>query len=247
MPEFGISDEERKRQRQKLEARSAAGQAKKYQDQNRADLEIEEAMNAPPMITVGQCQTCQHPHRLWIERQVLKGRSYKAIAESLPPDSEGHQLDRRSISNHYSKGHMPLDSAIMRGVLEEEAGVLGQNFEEGVRGAFTNRGALNTLIRKAYEDAMSGVTTVEPRDLIQMVKLYNEMDSSASLAATEEAKLAVRIFMEAIQNVLADRFEIEEANEIKSELRLEIQRLRQRDDIDIEVENNLRTLPRGNG
>lgn len=247
-PEFGIDDETRKKQRETLAKRSAAGLEKKYQDSNRAALQAAEDAMAPPVITVPQCHVCQSARRLWIERQLLKGTSYSAIANSLPPEKidgsdEERVIDRRSIANH-SKNHMPLDSAIVRAVLEEEADLLGQNWEEGVRGAFTNRGALNALIRKAFEDAMSNVTTVEPRDLIQMVKLYNEMESNTSTVLIEEAKMSVNIFLEAIQNVLIDEFDQEEAERIKVLLGKEVRRLRQRDEIEIEVENNLRTLPR---
>lgn len=247
MPEFGIDETTRRKQRENIQKRSAASLESRYAQQNREELEEAEQLMAPPVIVEPRCHVCMSERRLWIERQLLKGRSYSAIAKSLPPERlpEGGEriIDRRSIGNH-AQSHMPLDQAVMRAVLEEEADLVGQNWEEGVRGAFTNRGALNTLIRKAYEDAMSGVTTVEPRDLIQMMKLYNEMDSSASTAATEEAKMAVRIFMEAIQNVVAEMLEPDEAEEMKRAIVEEVQRLRKRDEIDVEVESNMR-LPRG--
>ena len=247
MPEFGIDDDTRRKQRENLAKRSAAGLEKKYQDSNRSALEEAEAAMAPPVITVGQCHVCNSERRLWIERQLMKGRSYSAIANSLPPEKlpEGGErtIDRRSISNH-SKNHMPLDQGYVRAVLEEEADLLGQNVDEGIKGAFTLRGALRTLIQKAYEDAMNNVTTVEPRDLIQMAKLFNEMEASTASTATEEAKMAVRLFMEAIQNVLADQLEHDQAEAIKKEIAEEVKRLRNRDEIEVEVENNLRTLPR---
>lgn len=245
--EYGIDDETRRKQRENLSKRSAAGMEKRYAELNRSALEEAEASMAPPVITVPQCHVCQSERRLWIERQLLRGRSYAAIANSLPEEilsgGSTRKIDRRSIA-HHSKEHMPLDSAVVRAVMEEEADLLGQNWEEGVRGAFTNRGALNTLIRKAFDDAMNNVTTVEPRDLIQMVKLYNEMETSGATAATEEAKTAIRIFMEAIQNVVTDMLDAEKAEELKRAIVDEVKRLRSRDEIEIEVEHNLRTLPR---
>lgn len=247
MPEFGIDDETRKKQRENLFKRSAGGLEKKYADSNRTALEEAEAAMAPPVITVPQCHVCQSERRLWIERQLLKGRSYSAIAHSLPPEilPGGGQrtIDRRAIANH-SKNHMPLDSAVIRAVLEEEADLLGQNWEEGVRGAITTRGMFNVMMQKAFDDAMNGITTIEPRDFIQMARVYNEMVSSEGAAATEEAKMAVRIFMEAIQNVVADMLDPELAEEVKRNIALEVRRLRERDEIDIEVENRLRTIPR---
>lgn len=239
-----ISDEDRKKQRAKLEARSQQGLAKRYADQNRADLEEAEAQLAPPTITEARCHVCQSEHRMWIERQILKGRAYKAIAESLPPDRDGVKIDRRSISNHYSK-HMPLDSAVVRGILEEEADLVGQNFHEGVKGAITMQGMLRVLVQKGYDDALAGITTVEPRDIVQMIKSYNEMVSNQGEAATEEAKIVVRIFMDAIKNVIEDEFDPERANELKVRISEEVKRLRAREEIDMEVERHMpvRALP----
>lgn len=239
MPEFEINEEVRRKQRETLARRSSANLESRYAQQNRQDLEEAEAMMAPPVINIPQCQTCQHPKRFWIERQLLKGRSYSSIAQALEHDPTCEDLPRRSISNH-CRSHMPLDEAAIRLEMEEEASLVGQNWEDGVRGAFTNRGALRTLIQKGYNDAIAGVTTVEPRDIIQMVKAYNDMDSNASVAAVEEAKTAVRIFMEAIQNVVGEMLPDEQAKELKRAIVVEVQRLRSRDEIDIEVERNLR-------
>ncbi len=240
MPEFGISDEDRAKQRQNLAKRSAAGQADKYAQDNRASLAEAEKQLAPPVINEPRCRVCQSEHRLWIERQLLKGRSNSAIAKSLPPDNMGRVVDRRSIANHVDK-HMPLDEAVTRAILQEEADLIGQNWEEGVRGAFTMRGSIEVLIRKAYEDALSGVTTVEPRDLIQMVKLYNDMNENSGTSATEEAKTAIRLFMEAIRTVLtqSDLVEPDTGIEIMKEIQGEVQRLRQQDEIEKQIEQHL--------
>lgn len=233
-----VSDEERRKRQEIKEKRSVAGMEKRWQQADREELDKAVEANAPPVISEAKCHTCQNPHRLWIESMLFKGMSYKAIADSIPDGP-----DRRSISHHYQH-HMRVDQAVVRGILEEEAGILNQNVEEGVKGAFTNRGALNVLIRKAYDDAYAGITTVEPRDLIQMIKLYNEMDSSASVQAMEEAKAAVRIYTDAIKNVFAEMLDSEMAQELQRSIVQEIQRLRKIDEIDAQVENELRVIPR---
>lgn len=241
-PDFGIDDETRRRQQQNVAKRSASHLTKKYADENRAALEEAEALLAPPVISVPQCHVCTSERRLWIERQLMRGRSYAAIANSLPPEvlpgGESRKIDRRSIANH-SKEHMPLDSAVVRAVLEEEADLVGQNWEEGVRGAFTLQGALLNLIQKAYDDAMNSVTTIEARDIAQFAKLYKEISDNSSVAATEEAKMAVRLFTEAIQNVADDFLEGDAVNEFKRAIVDEVKRLRERDEIDVEVERHL--------
>jgi hypothetical protein len=236
---LSISDAERKRQRENLAKRSAAGMEKRYTDQNRADLEAAERLNAPPTITEPKCHVCQSQHRLWIERQLMKGIAYKAIADSIPSGP-----DRRSIS-HHAKHHMPMESAYVRAVLEEEAGLLDQNVEEGAMGAFSMRGALAVMVRKGFDDAMAGITTVEPRDIIQMIKAYQEMSDSASVKMVEEAKASISIFMDAIKNVFTDTLDKEQADELSRAIVLEIKRLREQNEIESHIENHMRILPRG--
>lgn len=237
-----ISDEERKKQRANLAKRSASGMEKSYTDKNREALEKATASMAPPLITVKQCNACMSERRLWIEQMLLQGLSYSAISKALA--ASGEHVDRRTIS-HHSKEHMAVQDAVTRAVMEQEADLLGQQYEEGVQGAFSMRGALHVLIRKAFNDAMNNVTTVEPRDMIQMIRSFNEMESSSSVTAVEEAKMAVRLFMEAIQNVTADELTPEEGERIRIAISAEVKRLRSRDEIDIEVEKNLKQLPHG--
>jgi hypothetical protein len=242
-----IDEEVRRKQNEKIKARDAESLETKIARANMEYLEKEEAKYAPPLITEPRCLVCNSSYRLWIERQLLKGLSYSAIANSIPPekypDGKIKKIERRSIANH-SKNHMPLDQAVMRAVMEEEADLLNQNWEEGVKGAFTNRGALNALIRKAYDNAMNNVTVVEPRDMIQMIKLYSEMEANSAITATEEAKMTVRIFMEAITNVFDEILDKEQADTIKQAIVKEVKRLRSRDEIDVEVEHQLRIIPK---
>jgi hypothetical protein len=240
-----ISDEERAKRQEIERSRSVEGMKKRWQDQDRTEIQTKAAQYAPPVITVGQCHVCQHPQRLFIEQMLVKGYAYSAIARGVPPLPEsGKQVDRRSIKNHY-ENHMNLESAVVRAVLEEEAQLLGQNVEEGISGAWSIRGTLNILMRKAYDDAMAGITTVEPKDLIQMAKLYNEMDSSSSVRIVEEAKASVSIFMTAINNVFADLLEQEQRDELSGAIVKEVQRLREQDQIEAELENTFRRLSHG--
>jgi hypothetical protein len=240
-----VSDAERAKRQEIQRTRSVEGMKLRWQDQDRMELEEKAKLYAPPIISEPRCHVCQHPNRLFIEQQIVKGRSASSIAQSVPPNPEtGKALDHRSIKGHYQK-HMDLDSAVIRGVMDEEAQLLGQNIEEGLAGAFSIRGALNVLIRKAFDDAMAGITTVEPKDLIQMAKLYNDMDSSSATKMIEEAQSSISIFMAAIQNVFKDNLDQDQAEELSIAIRQEVRRLREQDEIEAQIENHLKELPRG--
>lgn len=235
-----ISDEQRKAQRDKLRQRSQGGMEESLAQKNRELIDQEAAAMAPPVIKVKQCHVCMSERRLWIEQMLLKGVSYSAISNNL--EQAGEKIDRRSISRH-SKEHMALGDAVTRAVMEQEADLLGQQYEEGIAGAFTARGALNNLIRKAYSDALEGITTVEPRDMIQMIRVYNEMESSSSVTAVENAKQAVTLFMTAIKTVVNDLLEPDMAYEVLIGIQNEVERLRKLDEVDVAIEKNLKALP----
>ena len=162
----------------------------------REEVQIELDRHAPPRIFEPRCSVCKHPHRNWIESILVRGNiSYKGLAERVTPS-----LDRRSISHHY-KHHMDLQDAALVAIIEEEARLEGRNLDEDLRGAITKRGALEVALRKAYEDIVNGVTTVEPRDMIQIAKLLGDLDSNAYQTGLDELRSQVQIFIQAIKDV----------------------------------------------
>lgn len=236
----GVSDEERKKRMEIERQRSGDAVKEKWRSEDRKAIADAEALIAPPVIKEPRCHVCTSDYRLYIERQLLKGRSYRAIEQSVP-----NGPSRKSISEHYKK-HMDLDSAAIRAILEEEASAIGQNFEEGVRGAVTMRGMLAVLIQKGYDDAMAGITTVEPKDLIQMAKLANDLNEGSGTAAVEEARLAISIFKEALQNVLikGDIVDRSVGMELLQAFSDEANRIREEQEIESGVE---RLLPETTG
>src|ERR1039458_6293541 len=112
-----VTDGERKRRREVIANRSGDALKKKWADEDRASLDA--LITPPPVISEPKCLTCQNNHRAWIERQLVKGTSYTAIAKSLPGTTEDNVANvRRSISAHY-KNHMALETAVVRAIMEE--------------------------------------------------------------------------------------------------------------------------------
>lgn len=181
---------------------------------------------------VPQCHVCQHPFRDWIEMMLIRGATYKGLQDRVPPAQGQNKLDRRSIANHY-KNHMDLQDAAMRAILEREASLQSQDFEEGVEGAITKRGVLEVLMHKGYQDVIDGVTTVEVRDLVQLVKVIGEMDSHSGQVGLDEARAQVQIFIQAIKTVCS--------LEQQSDIAAEVKKLRSRESIDTRFEEVMNT------
>lgn len=213
---------------------------RRWNEEDRAGTKAAIQKYAPPIKSIPSCQVCQSPHRPWIESQLVSGVAYLAISKALPQGDGG--ASRKSIAHHY-KNHMALEQAAMRAILEEEADLLGQNYEEGVRGAITHRGILEVAVRKGFEDIQNGITTVEFRDMVQAIKQLREMDTNTSNAQIEEATTAVRLFMEAIKAVGAGldskRLTIESGDALAIAIQAEVKRLRDREEIVIEAERML--------
>lgn len=221
--ELGISDEERMKRKRVLDRKSGADLKKRWEQGDRAEIESRERSSAPPVIIESRCHVCQSTYRDFIEECLIKGHSYERIARQIPPDDNGKKVDRRSISNHF-KEHMDLQRTAIREELEEEARALQQNVEQGALGAKTDRGILKVLVAKGFDDVLKGVSTVEPKDLIQIIKLLNELNSDASNTRAEETELSLRIFVRAIQNV-CDQTTI-------GTIVAEAEKLRQMDDVE---------------
>ncbi len=144
---------------------------------NAADLEvskvegalkrISEADNRPPLPFEPRCEVCTSPYRHFIDSMLVKGGySYVYIANTVPGKGD-KKIDRRSVANH-AKKHLGFQEQALRALLEEEADMAEQNYEEGVRGAITHRGVLEIAVRKAYDDII-WVGSVSP---IRPIRVY---------------------------------------------------------------------------
>lgn len=233
--EIGVSDEERAKRRAVLDKTKGSDLEKKWAKEDREEIEKAEQQSGPPVIVEPRCAVCTATpeRRKWIEQQLIKAHGYLSIARQIAEPNGDRSIDswRKSIEGHAKKGHMPIDRSVIRAELEAEADLLKQDYNEGIKGALTLRGMLNVMVRKAYEDYVNGMTTMEPKDLVQMVKLMNEMNTSESTIKGEETEAALRIFVRAIQNVLPKEQQVQLAEESR--------RLRQLDELEFQVETHL--------
>lgn len=245
MPDFGKEDEFEAKRREvedssmgKKDFAKAMNQINQQED--RAEVEKSVKDMAPSMvdpnsgieysrgrITQPRCHVCQHPYRDWIETMLIRGATYMGLQDRIPPLDGHDRLDRRSISNHH-KNHMDLQDAALRAILEKEAALQGQNFEEGVEDAITKRGVLEVALRKGYEDIVNGVTTVEPRDLIQIAKVLGDMDSHQHSIGLDELRAQVQIFIQAIKDVCNQ--------DVQNDIAQRVKELRKRENITKQIE-----------
>ena len=175
--------------------RAPADLKKEIIQQDRAEVRAVEKKIAPDRITEPRCNVCQHAFRDWIELMLVKGMAYKTISDRVTPP-----VGRQSLSTHHKK-HMDLQDFAIRQLIESEAELQGRINEEGVADIVTKRAVLEVALRKGFDDVVNGITTVEPRDLIQIAKLLAEMDSHQYEVGLDELRSQVQLFIQAIKDV----------------------------------------------
>jgi hypothetical protein len=171
---------------------------------DRAAMAEHTKLIAPERIFESRCDTCNHPFRDWIEMMLVRGIAYKTLGDRVSP-----KVSRKSLANHHRE-HMDLQDTALRAMLEREARMQGIDVEEGIEDLITKRSVLETMVRKGFEDVVNGVTTVEPRDLVQITKLLADMDTHSHQVGLDELRAQVQIFIQAIKDVCS----AEEQNKI---------------------------------
>lgn len=175
--------------------------AKMQKARERAEIAEAETRLGPPKPFEPRCHVCTHHFRDFIDSLLIKqDLSYSEIARRMPPARNGRKLDHRQIGNH-ARRHLGVGDAAIRAILEEQASAAAQDFEEGVRGAITHRGGLEVAFRKAFEDIVNGVASVEPRDMISIGKLLKEWDKETQEVQVDVLRAQVSALIEAIKQV----------------------------------------------
>jgi hypothetical protein len=150
------------------------------------------------LINEPRCHVCQHPNRRAIDRLLAVGTRYTEISRLF--STEGKALDRRSISNHATQ-HLNYEDAAIRQIIEAEAAEAKENLEEGVRGAFARRVALDIALKKGIDGIIDGETQVEPRDLIKLIELRERLDQQTATAQVDELWVQFNAFKQAVQDI----------------------------------------------
>ena len=139
-----------------------------------------------------RCHVCQHKKRHLIDRQLVKGTKFAEIGRIFG-------IDRRSVSNHY-RNHLNLEDAAMTRIIEREAAIIGEDFEEGVQGV--RLGGYLEKRKKAQEALLNEDITVEPKDAVAIIEKLDKMESESSEAIIAQMKIELAAYIQAMKEVV---------------------------------------------
>jgi hypothetical protein len=159
--------------------------------------EVQEARSALIRVKIGgreydaarnpQCDTCTHPARIEIEKRLLSGHSYREIARHYSGTEYTVGSETRvfpkvgfmSIRNHFKQGHMPVEAAALRQILDERSAALSEHYEEETARIVDGYGFAQQVVRRAQEDLVSGSLRPTIQDGLAAAKLVAEMEAAS--------------------------------------------------------------------
>lgn len=185
--------------------------------------EVQEARSALIRVKIGgreydaarnpQCDTCTHPARIEIEKRLLSGHSYREIAQhySETEYTVGGEtkifpkVGFMSIRNHFKQGHMPVEAAALRQILDERSAALSEHYEEETARIVDGYGFASQVLRRAQEDLVTGNLRPSVQDGLAAAKLIAEMEAAAGGQVDGEiwAEAMTRYF-EVVRSVVPD-------------------------------------------
>jgi hypothetical protein len=153
-----------------------------------------------PMRTAPNCPVCVSENRLAMERAILRGVAYTAVARSLPV-GRGTKITPSVVRSH-AKEHMPQDFALRTILLEERAAEIGRDVEAIEDTMVDQIGFLKVVVHDAFaEMAESGKAPTISQGIAAARIL-------ASLGLHAGSEVDAALWEEAVEVMMAEAHEI---------------------------------------
>lgn len=153
-----------------------------------------------PLRSEPRCHTCQSPYRMRVEKGLLRGYSYRAIAESLPSDAH---LNASHIRRHVRSKHMPLDENVRRVAIEERARELGHDVESHDQMLADHVTLARVGVQRVFERMQDGELEPDISDGIAFANLLAKLGIHEESAIDEQMLFEILgAYMEAAVEVM---------------------------------------------
>jgi len=129
---------------------------------------------AVPLTRSPRCRTCRSESRRDVEVALAEGRSYSEIAALFPESG----LSKRHLSEHYRRGHLPLQSTQVRRVVSAQAADNGEIMQVAVAAQVQALKFARSIVRRVAERLASGEVEPTVKDAVAMARLLAEYDDA---------------------------------------------------------------------
>lgn len=159
-----------------------------------------------PVISEPRCRICRSDFRPLIDRMIAGPYSYAAIARQfIGKDNElsgsNHEALRKSIERH-AKQHVTVRDQAVREIIEQRAIERGLLVDEQKNMLLTSEALLELYVQKGFEQITKEGTWVRHQDVLEAVKMVEEMRRDTIVEQVEMLKKQVQAISTAVREIV---------------------------------------------
>ena len=136
-----------------------------------------------PLRSEPRCNTCQSPHRMFIENRLIRGDSYASIARevaALPHGEHKKPPNKQSISIHTRNGHMPLGQSTQRRIIERQALKAEKSIEDSEDPLVDYLTLNQLLVQQGFEKMATGELQFSASDVLRASQFLHDIEREAA-------------------------------------------------------------------
>lgn len=156
-----------------------------------------------PLKTVAGCSVCFSSWRYEIEQHLIQGHPYRSIVESLFAQDASFDIRVSEIRGHYSNGHMPLQEALTRKIVERRAQERGMHLEEATESLVDGLAVAEVVVKQGFEALARGELRPSMKDVLVAAKMLEDYGQAGAGIDMDLMSEAFLIYHETAQRLMA--------------------------------------------
>ena len=153
------------------------------------------------LISHSTCKVCQSPNRHYIDVLLARGYSVRAIESQLK--EIGEEINYRSIHRH-GQNHLNIEMAHFAKMAQQRVSDIEKEVANGSFRIISNVAALDIIIQKGWDALLYEKVNIEPRDMVQAIKLREEIEKNGLHTIEEEMGKQLNAIIIAIQEIVPE-------------------------------------------
>ncbi len=166
------------------------------------------------MVRHTRCAVCMHPGRYAIEEKILLNFGYPAIVrfvsevEHRNDDGEVVEwpaLTRMQLINHREKGHIGLNSEMIRELAERRARDQGIDLENHMGQFVDHVVASDIILERGMERLIKGEIQPDVKDVLAVTKLKQELEATnKQYASLEQMQDLIVVYFSTVKRIVGE-------------------------------------------
>lgn len=160
-----------------------------------------------PLVSEPRCRVCQFPQRIEIENQILQGLSWRGLEEHARTFPTGH-LDHPTVyhlKKHWEEGHMPIQAALQRRMIERRAEEIGDSFDDKYAQMVDAVVVSEAILSKGFNRLNTGEIEPTVAETLAAAKQLHDLKKDQANSIDQQVWLnAMARLFEVVKGILTD-------------------------------------------